>query len=274
MAIAAFLLVASCSRNPLGVNDNTWRFLPGHVEPFSVKAFRNGRPCWVYLPPGYAQSKARYPVLYLNDGEVAFDGPDCMHVNRICEDLIRGGEIEPIIVVAIAHGTDADRIWDLTPWFTYYFGDPSGGGEFYLQAIRDTLKPAIDHQFRTLTDSRNTGIAGMSLGGLLAGYAAFAHDSTFGKVGAFSPTYVLGRPELFDLVRSVGKPKYLVRFYEDTGYPDDNYIDEMEFNALQVGFTLGMDFMSVTVDGAGHGVNAWEHRFPNMLRFLFGKPAT
>jgi hypothetical protein len=34
-------------------------------------------------------------------------------------------------------------------------------------------------------------------------------------------------------------------------------------------FIPGVDFMSYTVMDAGHGENAWEHRFPVMLKFLF-----
>src|ERR1041384_1599785 len=53
-ATSARLIVATlavsllaCSRLPTNPNDNTWRFLPGHVEPLSFAAFRHSRPCWV-----------------------------------------------------------------------------------------------------------------------------------------------------------------------------------------------------------------------------------
>jgi hypothetical protein len=60
-----------------------------------------------------------------------------------------------------------------------------------------------------------------------------------------------------------------VRFYQDTGYPDDNWIGGMEEVAREQGFILGVDFMSVSVPGGEHTTGAWQHRFPNMLRFLF-----
>src|SRR5688572_21350680 len=114
IAVSAMTIASlACSRQPTTPNDNTWRFLPGHVESLRFSAFRSGRPCWVYLPPGYATSGKRYPVLYLNDGQGAFEGG--LNANRICEDLIRRGEIAPLIVVAIAVA-DSERSYDYTPW--------------------------------------------------------------------------------------------------------------------------------------------------------------
>src|SRR5262245_8170484 len=94
-------LLLSCSTTPTGPNDRQWRMLPGHVEKPSIPAFRGGRTCWVYLPPGYGTRSSGYPVLYMNDGELTFDVKNGLHMNRVCEDLIRAHEIEPLIVVAI-----------------------------------------------------------------------------------------------------------------------------------------------------------------------------
>ena len=266
--LPALLVVATlaCARGVTGPDGNTWRFLPGTVQPLSIAAFRDGRQCWVYLPPGYAASGRRYPVLYLNDGEAAFDGSDGIHVNRICEDLIRRGEIEPIIMVAIENGPGAQRGIDYTPWPTNFF-DQEGGGDFYLLAIRDTLKPEIDRRYRTLTDSRNTAITGWSLGGLISLYGGYTYAGTFGKVGAFSPSYWWGG--FHQYVDSLPRPRSLIRVYQDTGYPDDNWIGGIERRLLDDGFRLGIDLMSVEVRGGEHNGLNWEHRYPDMLRFLF-----
>lgn len=256
-----------CAQSPTGPKGDPWRFLPGTVVSFSFPAFRDGRQCWVYLPPSYAQSDRRYPVLYLNDGETAFDDEYGMHVSRICEDLIRRGEIEPIIVVAIESG--GQRILDYTPWpvAAYSYFGPNGGGDFYIRAIRDTLKPEVDRRFRTLPDPGNTAISGSSVGGLISVYAAYAYDSTFGKVGAFSPSYWWTGFHSF--VESSGRPALLKRFYQDTGYPADNWIGQMEEIVLSQGFVLGLNFMSVSAEGGEHSNASWEHRFPEMLRFIF-----
>jgi predicted alpha/beta superfamily hydrolase len=246
----------SCARAPTEPNDNIWRSLPGRVEPLSFPEFRESRPCWVYLPPGYETSGRRYPVLYVNDGELAFNAG--VHANRIAESLIRRGEIEPVIMVAIETG--GQRFFEYVP-------HPSYGGDAYLKAVRDTLKPEIDRRYRTLTDGINTGMTGFSLGGLISVHAGYAYDSTFGKVAGFSPSYGWVHYEYSAQAR--GRPPGLRRFYQDTGYPDDNGIGLMEQIAREQGFRLGVDFMSLTLPGGEHSFEAVQHRFPGMLRFLF-----
>jgi len=57
------------------------------------------------------------------------------------------------------------------------------------------------------------------------------------------------------------------RFYQDTGYPDDNWIVGMDQTASRFRSRSGLH--------VGHGPGgeystpAWEHHFPGMLRFLF-----
>lgn len=265
-------MVAGCSTAPTGPNKTTWQILRGNVQRLSLPAFRHGRVCWVYLPPGYTHTDRRYPVLYVQDGELAFDTQGGMNINRTCEALIRRGEIAPLIVVAIENGSGSDgqgsRGLDYTPWpMGFYPPGAEGGGDFYLRAIRDTLKPEIDRRYRTLRDPFNTAITGMSLGGLISVYAAYAYDSTFGKVAAFSPSYWWSGFHAF--VQTRGRPGNLFRFYQDTGWPDDNDINRMHRIALAQGFVLGVDLMSYEVRGAQHDYTAWEHRMGVMLRFLF-----
>jgi len=271
--IALGLLAAalpSCSQLPTNPNDSPWRLLQGHVEPLSFAAFREGRACWVYLPPGYGQSDKRYPVLYVNDGDRVLTSD--VKANRIAEDLIRSGAIEPFIMVAISV-PDSMRFWDYAPWSDFYRGELlGGGGDAFVRALRDTLKPEIDRRFRTLPDRANTAIAGYSLGGLISAYAGFACDSTFGMVAACSPTYSWGFGQsVYDIPMSRNRDRLPVRYYQDSGYPRDNYIGDMERLLVSKGFRNGMDLMSVTVEGAEHSIPAWERRFPGMLRFLFGR---
>jgi len=263
------VLAGACSRSPTDPNVAAWRVLPGQVESFVRPGFRAGRQCWVYLPPGYATSRARYPVLYTTDGEWMFDGNNTVHVNRICEDLIRQGEIRPIIVVAIEN-VPGLREWELTPWGDGRF---FGGGQQFLQAIRDTLKPEIDRRFRTLPNAASTAIAGASLGGVFAAYAGIAYSETFGNVAAFSPSYWLDGRHIVAFTDSVSRIRPLSidirRFYQDTGTDGDNYIGDMERRLETYGFRSGYNFLSLTVEDAQHNYGAWAHRYPQMLEFLF-----
>jgi predicted alpha/beta superfamily hydrolase len=269
--LAVFVLAATmcgCGNAPDSPNENAWHFTPGDVRPLSVSSFRQGRPCWVYLPPNYAYDNRRYPVLYLTDGQAVFVG---MHVDRVCEELIRRGEIEPLIVVAVTEPSWNTRVTDLTPpWYEPDY-PAGGGGDLFLRAIRDTLMPEVNRRYRTLTGPHHTAIGGVSLGGLLAAYAGFAFDSTFGKVAAFSPSYWYGLTtniRIYALAK--GRPVHLERIYEDTGDPHlDNWIIPMEKVLLSLGFVMDRDLKSAVVPGADHAEGAWERRYPQMLRFLF-----
>jgi predicted alpha/beta superfamily hydrolase len=198
-----------------------------------------------------------------------------MHLDRTAEDLIRRGEMAPIIIVAIAAGPSGQRTNDYTPWPTPYWQQPNGGGDFYVRAVRDTLKPAIDRQFRTRPDRDNTAMAGCSLGGLISAYALFAYDSTFARAGAFSPSYWYRGlyANIYTVVSASWWNPSHVRLYEDTGDTDDNDIRDMESTLTREGFRLGVDLMSVTAPGGDHTIASWTHRAPDMLRFLFPPPS-
>src|SRR5262249_30708490 len=162
-------------------------------------------------------------------------------------------------------GPGRQRSIDYTPWPR---GNPGyGGGGFYLLAIRGTLMPAIDRRYRTLTGPRNTAMTGMSLGGLISMYVGYTYARAFGMVAVFSPSYWW--PGLFEYVDSLPRPPNLARVYQDTGGPQDNDIDGVEGLLLADGFHLGIDLVSFRVPAGEHRGADWEHRYPDMLRFLF-----
>ena len=165
--------------------------ITGHVETFSTPGFLGGRRCWIYLPPGYAQSTERYPVLYMHDGQNLFDVRTSFagewKVDEACESLILGGEIAPLIVVGIENS--AARCTEYTPWVDAGVTCGGGGGDAYLSAIRDALIPAIDAAYRTLSGPQNRWMSGSSLGGLISAYAGYAYDATWGRIAAVSPSY-------------------------------------------------------------------------------------
>ena len=63
------------------------------------------RDVYVWLPPGYADGDRRYPVLYLHDGASMFGhgGGGEWGVDEAATALVAAGEIEPLIVVAVAN---------------------------------------------------------------------------------------------------------------------------------------------------------------------------
>lgn len=257
----------------------------GHLETLSLPDFLDGRRVWVHLPAGYHdQTRLRYPVLYMLDGQNLFDAAASFagewRVDESLADLTDRGRVAPLIVVGVDNGGPR-RLAEYTPWPDARH--PGGGqGRQHLQQIITVLLPAINDRYRTLTGPDNTGLAGSSLGGLMALYAAFAHPEVFGRVGAFSPSLWWAGELMTSL--SARQPRPPVRLYLDMGTREgrilkdddangrDDAVDQVErlrAVLLELGFTAGQDLLTVVAEGAVHNEAAWAARFPAAVEFLF-----
>jgi predicted alpha/beta superfamily hydrolase len=138
-----------------------------------IRDFKSGplgeRDIHIYLPPGYEESKERYPVLYMHDGQFLFDADyagEEMGMDEWAEELIRSGKIGPLIIVGI--GNTSNRTDEYTPSRQMWYHElsrvspPTGGqlnhltGTFaakegetiHFKASNDTLLamiPGSDH---------------------------------------------------------------------------------------------------------------------------------
>jgi pimeloyl-ACP methyl ester carboxylesterase len=148
----------------------------------------------VYLPPGYAQSTARYPVLYADDGQ----DMNAVGLQATLARLYGEHAIEPLIVVAV------DMLHDRASG--YGLSDRRRGqsvvggskiGPIGLRAadysawLATVLVPYIDANYRTRADVRQRTVMGWSLGALNAFDLAWQYPDVFGKVGAMSPSFWL-----------------------------------------------------------------------------------
>jgi len=151
------------------------------------------RDAFVYLPPDYDTSKARYPVLYLQHG----GGEDETgwirqgKANFILDNLIASGSTKPMIVV-MANGY-ATRAGYVAPDLT---GKPFGSPEFMkvmqerMGAFEDdmtqALIPFVEKTFRTIPDRDHRAMAGLSMGGMQTFQVTFDHLDLFSYIGGFS----------------------------------------------------------------------------------------
>lgn len=247
--------------------------ITGDVTTFTHSPFLGGRRVWVYLPPGYHDQTADYPVLYMHDGQNLFDQATSFagewRVDEACEALIAAGEIEPIIVVGIDNGPN--RCGEYTPWHDNGIGC-GGQGDQYLAAVRDVLMPEIESRYRARAGEAY--MSGSSLGGLISAYAGYA-DSTWTRIAAVSPSYWFNGVEMVDFAQATGRPASLERFYQDFGTAEGSLtpFNQMRNVALAQGFVEGDDFLSVIASGHTHSESSWAQRFPDILRFLIDPPA-
>lgn len=169
-------------------------------EKFEVPQLNTTRKIWIYLPPNYNQTRKKYPVIYLQDGQNLFDDQTSYagewQIDETLNQLYKMGS-PGSIVIGIDNGGDK-RMEELSPFKNEKYG--GGKGDHYLKFIVETLKPYIDQHYRTKSGQKHTTIGGSSLGGLIAVYGAVEYPKIFGKVLALSPAFWFNSKKLNDYI--------------------------------------------------------------------------
>lgn len=249
-------------------------------ERFHSQHLEHDRDVIVYLPPGYEDTDARYPVVYLHDGQNLFDpatafGGQHWRAGETTTALIESGSIPPPILVGIAN-TGVNRIEEYTPTHDRR----RGGGEAdpYGRFIVEELKPVVDARYRTLPDRAHTSIGGSSLGGLVSLYLALKHPDVFGKAAVMSPSVWWDRRAILRDVRRAAaltdRPKVWVDMgtAESRGAGSARRVLEdarlLKAGLLKSGWVEGETLHYEEVEGAGHSEHAWGERFGRVLEWL------
>jgi enterochelin esterase-like enzyme len=142
------------------------------------------RRAYVYTPPGYeADTKTRYPVLYLQHGagENATSWTKQGRAHLILDNLIAAGKAKPMIVVM-------DTGYATRPGATPVAG-PTGNPQIpnaFEDVVVSDLIPTIDGAFRTLSNRDNRAMAGLSMGGGQTLQITSKHLDLFSWIGSFS----------------------------------------------------------------------------------------
>lgn len=252
------------------------------IHVFSSRILRNTRKLRVWLPPGYDDSgSARYPILYLQDGQNLFDrgtafGGVEWQVDEAADGLIRSGAISPMIIVGIDN-TGKDRLREYIPYRTFNPPVLRPLGKRYPDFMLRELMPFIEREYRVAKGPEHTGIGGSSLGGLISLYTSIVNTGVFGRLLIESPSlYIAGRAILRDSRALVdwAHRVYLGVGTRETGNQDKNAAvveDVHELEAILRRRGLGSNRLLVNVqEGASHNEAAWAERFPEALAFLFG----
>jgi predicted alpha/beta superfamily hydrolase len=243
--------------------------LPTQMEMPGLGRMRQLR---IYLPPGYATSNKRYPVLYMHDAQNLFDDATSYagewKVDETLDALAKAGKLE-LIVVGIDNGQDK-RMNELNPWTTERFG--AGEGKQYMDFIVHTVKPMVDSSYRTLPDRANTAIMGSSMGGLISHYAIAEYPEVFSKAGVFSPAYWTA-PKSYAFVAEKPLAKD-ARVYMLMGADEgDTMVPDAERMA-EVVRTSGLPadhLVFKIVPGAHHNEGFWSKEFGEAVLWLFGR---
>jgi predicted alpha/beta superfamily hydrolase len=138
-------------------------FILGPVDKIESTILKETRTLNIYLPPGYNDSSASYPVIYLLDGSA---NEDFLHVTGVVQFLTMIGAMPNTIVVGIEN-VDRKRDFTFPTTITADKKDypTTGGSEKFIKFIEEELQLHIKKRYRTT--SKKT-LIGQSLGGLLA----------------------------------------------------------------------------------------------------------
>ena len=134
----------------------------------------------IYLPPGYGQGAAKYPVLYDLNADNTF-AHDVGAVDYLSGQWL--GYIPEMIVVGV-------------PWLSGHYvptpfekrGSEPQASDRFLKFFRDELMPFIERSYRT---SGYNILSGHSVAGLFTMYALFTQPDIFSAGIASSPGFLV-----------------------------------------------------------------------------------
>ncbi|MEO0467845.1 MAG: alpha/beta hydrolase-fold protein, partial [Pseudomonadota bacterium] len=256
------------------------------------------RDVYIWTPPGYdSAGEARYPVIYMHDGQHLFEpgagvtGDEWM-VDETMARLMAEDVITPAIVVGL--GNTSERWQDYAP-AAFIDNLPAdqrqaivseAGGtpksDAYLSFIVDEVKPMVDRTFRTRPNRNNTFVSGSSMGGLISLYAISEHPDVFGAAAALSTHWPLYNPETADTnailaavtaaLEDGGLDPNVHRLWMDHGTENlDSYYapyqQAMDSYFAGKGFGDGT-YESQIYPGSDHNESSWATNLEDPLTFL------
>jgi len=179
-------------------------FIVAEVIPIHSRVLNEDRSIYIYNPDvAGGNLLPAYPVLYL------LDENDMTLVTGLVKYLSAYNEQMPAMIVVGIDGSN--RIRDMTP--THSTVDnlgkldtspdswlkPSGGGEKFLQFLKEEVMPYVEQHYKTAPFKI---LAGHSVGGLAAIYCLLAHPDMFNAYIAISPSLWWDEGYMLSLAKS------------------------------------------------------------------------
>jgi predicted alpha/beta superfamily hydrolase len=246
----------------------------------------------VWLPPGYdATPGARYPVIYMQDGQNLFDPAKsytgvAWGVDRAIDRMIEAGRTQGAVIVGIWN-TGLTRSAEYMPEKAVSIRDikevPNSYGpvshpiisDLYLKFMVRELKPFVDRTFRTQADAAHTFAMGSSMGALISAYAVVEYPRVFGGAACLSTHWPAGDGAVIDYLGAHLPDPATHRFYFDHGTEtlDSHYApfqERMDEVMKAHGYREGVSWVSRVFPGADHSESSWSRRVEIPLGFLLG----
>lgn len=177
----------------------------GDVEEQSLESEVLGstRRVWIYRPPGY-DDDSEHPLLVIFDGTPSSFGRSPGSLKRIIEYLQAKERIEPPVVVSIEQSDRGEELSCSDGWNAFLVTE---------------LVPWVRSRYAVTSDPARVVVAGGSLGGLAALYAALKHPEVFGNVLSTSGFVSWKSDSDYGRImrQYASAPRLPIRFYLDVG---------------------------------------------------------
>ncbi len=231
----------------------------------------------VCMPRGYRASDEHYPVMYMFDGQNAFEADKAAYRNSWnLHEFMENWE-KNVIIVGVESSQESDR--RLAEYCPYHLSPKvweglRGRGRATAEWMIGTLKREIDSRYRTMGDRLCTGVMGSSLGGLMSLYLVTAFNDVFSKAACLSVPTGLCFPQLRAQAReSAIDPD--TRVYLSMGESearDMKMLCGMVSRNLQLANALmarGARVYPALQEGGRHCEEDWREQTAAFMRFLW-----
>lgn len=233
------------------------------------------RRSYVYTPKDYEKTQERYPVLYMFDGHNVFYNSHATYGRSWGMKQYLEKTKLPLIVAAVECNPEGnERIKEYSPWDidAPRLGLLEGKGRVTMEWFTKIFKPMIDAEYRTLPDREHTMIAGSSMGGLMALYAAVEYNEVYSRAAALSPSLWVNPVGMKKLIGSkeLADPTLV---YMDLGSGEVGKHTEAYRAMFETAKALsrkGALSDARIVPGAMHCEEFWEKRIPVFFDYLLG----
>lgn len=241
------------------------------------------RPLHIYLPDDYDQTSERYPVMYFFDGHNLFYDEDATYGKSWGLKTFLDNWGKSMIIVGIECGHEGEeRLSEYLPYPVKRgsFSRFEALGDETMKWIIHELKPVIDEKYRTYPFRECTGIAGSSMGGLMAVYGVVRYNQWISKAACVSSAIGLCMPALMrDMNENYMNPDTRVYLswgtQEAKGVKDVWKEDRSSYtyrNNRAVANKVWASEAQVKLFcqvGGGHGEADWEKLVPGFMNFLW-----
>lgn len=237
---------------------------------FIIPTINETRTVTIYFPYNYSTTTDSYPVIYMHDAQNLFQdstayGGESWRIQK----YLNQRDTPQAIVVAIDNSSA--RFSEYSPFPISAYGkqltdqfdiqDPLG--IVYIDWIVHELKPMIDKTYRTLSDPKNTTIAGSSMGGYISFYAGIAYPDIFSNLAILSPAFWFNKVAITHYLTTHPLP-HTSKIYMSVGTHEgggiatdtDYLVDAIEINKLLARQACHNTF-TIIPDGIHHE-SAWE----------------